>query len=73
MNSEGLPLDVVLDQLHQNGIVPDWSSFIEDAIKCGWNLGSLRSKIETSTGDVYGPEHRDEVLRKYDLYINKRA
>ena len=72
VNSEGVPLEVVLSQFRDNDIVPDWPDFIEDSIKCGWNIGSLRTKIGTSTGDVYGPDHRDEVLKRFDIYMNKR-
>jgi len=60
---------VVLSSFKENGLVPDWPSFIEDAIRCEWNLSGLRSKIEVSVGDVYGPHYRDEVLKKYDEYV----
>ena len=72
VNSEGIPLEVVLGFLEDQDLVPDWTSFIEDAIQCGWNLKSLRVKIETAVGDVYGTDHREETLKRYDYYINTR-
>jgi len=63
----------VLSYFKDDKIVPSWPDFIEDAIKCDWNIGALRTKISSSTGDVYGPHYRDEVLKRFDLYINKRA
>ena len=69
VNSEGIPLDVVLGTLRHRGLVPDWVEFIESCLKCDWNEGSLRTKIETSVGDVYGPEHRREVMKRFDEYM----
>jgi hypothetical protein len=71
VNSEGIPLEVVLGFFRDRGLVPSWTSFIDEAIRCGWNLGSLRTKISSSTGDVYGPDHRDEVLKRFDIYIKR--
>lgn len=72
VNSEGIPLEVLLGKLRDEGLVPDWPDFIEEAIRHGWNLGSLRTRIETSTGDVYGPDHRDEVIKRFDEYVRTR-
>lgn len=62
---------MVLGFFRDRGIVPSWPSFIDEAVRCGWNMGSLRSKIESVTGDVYGPHHRDEVLKNFDTYIKR--
>lgn len=65
---------MILSQFQEHDIVPDWPDFINEAIQHGWNLNSLRTKIQSATGDVYGPIHRDEVLKKFDIYVkNKRA
>lgn len=69
VNSEGLPLEVVLLTFEHEGLVPDWGSFIKEALDKGWNPESLRSKIESSCGDVYGPVHTNEVLKRFDLFI----
>ena len=53
----------------QNGFVPDWVGFIREAIHKGWNLESLRSKIESATSDVYGPVVSQEILKRYDQVI----
>lgn len=51
------------------GLVPDWISFIKEALDKGWNPESLRSKIESALGDVHGPEHTREVLSRFDMYL----
>jgi len=72
VNSEGIPLDVLLGQFQRRGLVPDWIDFVESCLRCDWNVGSLRTKIETAVGDVYGPEHRGEVMRRFDDYMRMR-
>lgn len=71
VNSEGISLEVVLSTFRDNGLVPCWPSFIDEAVRHGWNLGSLRTKISNTTGDVHGPHHRDEVLKKFDEHIKR--
>ena len=72
VNSIGLPLEVVLSNFQLKGLVPDWPDFIKEALKCDWNPHSLRTRIETSVGDVYGLDHKNEVLKRFDLYMNMR-
>jgi hypothetical protein len=72
VNSEGIPLEVVLSFMHEKNLVPSWPSFIEEAMRCGWNLDSLRTRIGVSVGDVMGPEHRRKVLERFDEYIKTR-
>jgi len=72
INSVGLPLEIVLHHFQTQGLVPDWPDFIEEALKCDWNPHSLRTRIENSVGDVYGPDHKQEVLKRYDIYLNTR-
>jgi hypothetical protein len=69
VNSEGIPLEVVLMTFEREGIVPDWISFIKEALDKGWNPGSLRSKIESAVSDVHGPEHTKQVLLRFDEFM----
>lgn len=72
VNSEGIPLEIILSFFKNQGLVPSWTSFIDSAVECGWNMGSLRTKIYTATGDVYGPDYRDEVIKRFDLYTKRK-
>jgi hypothetical protein len=71
VNSEGIPLEVLLLSFRDNELVPSWTSFIDEAIDKDWNLDTLRTKIEFATADVYGKEHSDEVIKRFDLYVKK--
>lgn len=61
VSSEGIPLEVVIQQLDKEGRVPDWYGFWKDAMSSGWNPGSTVTKIESSVGEVLGPKVREQV------------
>lgn len=63
---------MVLVCFQQHGIVPSWTSFIDEAIHKGWNLDTLRTKVEAATADVYGRSHSEEVIKRFDLYVKSR-
>jgi hypothetical protein len=52
--------------------VPSWTNFIDEAIDKGWNLETLRTKIEVATEDTYGKPHSEEVLKRFDLYVKSK-
>jgi hypothetical protein len=41
VNSEGIPLEALLFAFKQEGLVPDWIGFIQEACDKDWNLESL--------------------------------
>jgi hypothetical protein len=68
----GIPLDFVLDILDRHGMVIDWIRYYEDSLKSGWSYKTLRLRLDTTLGDVYGSEHRDQVLERLDWHHNRR-
>ncbi len=73
VTSEGIPLELVVSQFEEHGLVPDWSDFIDAALLDGWNPRALRSKVEAAVGDVHGPKHREAVLERFELHVKNRA
>ena len=39
-----------------------WLDFYDQAISEGWNPRSTMTRIETSIGEVLGPQHREQVM-----------
>lgn len=68
----GLPLEFVLDVLDKHGMVVDWVRFYEDSMKSGWSYKTLRLRVDSSIGDVYGSKYRDEVLTRLDCYHDRK-
>jgi len=64
----GLPLEFVLDVLDKHGMVVDWVRFYDDSVKSGWSYKTLRLRVDSSVGDVYGTRYRDIVLERLDWH-----
>jgi hypothetical protein len=67
VSSEGIPLEVLVQQIHHNGRVIDWYGFWNDSLKAGWNPHSTRTKILTSIGETLGPKIREEHRKILDF------
>jgi hypothetical protein len=51
----GLPLDVAVERLRVEGLVPDWCELYDSCIKAGWRPTSTFERLLALVGDVYGP------------------
>lgn len=67
-SSQGLPLEIILEVLRKKRIVVDWQDFYDRAIKGGWKYKRIRERVSSSVFEVYGPEYRNEVIRRLDKY-----
>ena len=56
MDTHGVPLDLVLDQLKIKGMMPDWLDYVEAARKAGWRTERTVRQLAVAIGDVYGPD-----------------
>lgn len=67
-SSQGLPLEIILEVLKEKDIVVDWKNFYDLAIQSGWKYKRIRERISSSVFEVYGPEYRDQVIRRLEKY-----
>lgn len=61
VGTHGIPLELILHQFKDNGIVMDWPDYVAGAMKDGHKPRTIKARILSAVGDVYGPEHRDQV------------
>lgn len=61
----GLPLENILEILHDNHMIVDWFDFYDHALKEGWKPERAINKIRNSLGEVYSPEYGKEVIKKF--------
>lgn len=61
VNSEGIPLEVVIESLRRRGMVIDWLGFVRECLRFGWSEERIVSGIVAAVGDVCGPVEREEV------------
>ena len=71
VNTYGVPLDVVVYELHERGYQPGWTEFYEEAIQNGWNSKSLNVKLEKIVEDVYGYEYFVQWRIRMNYYIER--
>lgn len=71
VGTHGLPLEVVLMFFKDNNWVVDWVDYVNGALKDGHNLSTVRSRIFSAVGDVYGPKYRDAVIERFDKFFGE--
>ena len=47
MDTVGLPLDIIRDMLHDEGMTIAWDYFISDARKAGWQDKTIANKMRS--------------------------
>jgi hypothetical protein len=62
--TEGLPLDVILDSLMAHDSIPDWTAFVVEAELAGMKRDRILSKLDAAIVDTYGSTMRDMVLQR---------
>jgi hypothetical protein len=59
--------------LKEKNMLISWIHFYDSSVKHLWKYNTTRDRVSTGVFEVYGPEYRDEVIRKLDMYHeNKR-
>jgi len=71
-SSIGLPLIIVLTLFKDRRYVVDWIDYYESALRHGMQSERVLSRIGSDVSDVYGPEYRDEVLKRLRIYIGSK-
>jgi hypothetical protein len=68
----GVPLDVILDQLRERGVVPDWPQFVIEAVEAGMSVPRAISLLEPALADSFGSAFCDVVVSRLKLLLDKR-
>jgi len=69
-DAHGLPLDMMLDLMKENNMIPDWIDFYNEASASGWKDKTIRNRIHTAVNNSYGKEQADKTLNRLDYYIS---
>jgi len=65
----GLPLDILLEELHEHDMVVDWVEFYESSKKHGWNDKTILNRISVGVLEIHGSKYRDIVIDRLKVYI----
>lgn len=69
-DAHGLPLDILLDLMKENNMIPDWKDFYDEASASGWKDKTIRNRVHTAVSAVYGDDFGNKVLSRLDYYIS---
>jgi hypothetical protein len=69
VDTHGIPLEIIVDQVSQKGDVIDWLGFWNDAMKVGWKPGPTRTKIVNCVGECLGPKVSEQVKKTFDFLV----
>lgn len=72
VDSEGIPLDLVVDRLNDQGFMCDWLDFWRDAMKQGWKPDRTYLRLQSVVGEVYGPAFREGWEQSMSLLLEAR-
>lgn len=69
----GIPLDMVLMNLEDHGLVVDWPDFIEAALIQGWKMKTVVSRLGEAIPDVHGPLYYEGWKRSFEEWCRKEG
>lgn len=70
VETHGIPLDMVIQQLENKNMIIDWCDFYECALENNWGVRTIFSKIEIALFDLYGRDYAENVIKRLHLYLN---
>lgn len=62
--TEGLPLEVLLGYAEEIGAVPDWMSFVLEAVEAGMKVDRILAMLDPALVDTFGPAFRDVIMTR---------
>jgi alanyl-tRNA synthetase len=71
IDTNGIPLDIILQDLNKKNIIIDWIDFYLHAKKSGWKLKTIIDKIKYPLIDINGEEYSKSVLYRIEIYSER--
>jgi len=53
--THGVPVSLIVSELHSNNLMVDWVDFCIEAMKGEWTLGKAYTTLREAVGDMYTP------------------
>lgn len=69
VDTHGLPLDVVVEYIHDSGHMPSWDDFLTEAKAKGWNMKRAVLRLSVVVKNVYGEAFHKEWLKTTEWYV----
>lgn len=72
VGSHGVPLEQVLENFRHAGRLVDWTDYVKCARADGHNDGTIRARIMSAVGEVFGRQYLEEFVKRLDRCLAKR-
>lgn len=69
--THGVPLEVVLEFFKTQKAKIDWVDWMRSALKEGMSLKTAMAKISSAVGDVYGKNHKQQVVARLKIIFRE--
>ena len=65
----GFPLEIILLELKDRGLVVAWDEFITDARTHGWTEKTIRTKILGAVNEAHGTDYLEKFTELFEVYV----
>jgi alanyl-tRNA synthetase len=60
--TEGIPLDIIFENLLEKDSIPSWTHFFNEAINANMKKDHILALLESTISDVYGIEFKNNII-----------
>ena len=69
IDTQGVPMEIVIDFFEKNNMIVDWIVFYEQASKSGWKLKTIKDRIKYPLLDCYGTEYTNTIMERLEEHM----
>lgn len=60
--TNGVPLDLLIEQFYANGYLIDWLQFYDDAVAIGWKCETILKRIGYAFEEVFSLDESERII-----------
>lgn len=69
IGTHGIPLEIILHKFQSDGILIDWVDYVKDALRDGHKPNTIKSRILSAIGDIYGHIYKNEIEKRLNIIL----
>lgn len=65
-DTNGVPLELIVEKFKNEGVLVAWDIFYEDALKAGWKKSNIEAKMLAAINDNYDKIYLEEFKKSFE-------
>lgn len=65
-DTNGVPLELIVEEFKANNVIVAWDVFYEDALKAGWKESNIEAKMLAAINDNYDKEYLEGFKKSFE-------